>query len=180
MTGAIFAELEKYVCARLGAHGWNDLRARAGLAGKEYSILKTYPDEDAAALVKAAVDATGKPAAELLEDFGAFIAPNLLEMFWGAIAPDWRTLDVIEHTERTIHSVVRLENESARPPELHVERPTPDEVVIDYRSPRRMCALAIGIARGLAGHFQESIEVSESECMHTGGDRCLISVRLSS
>ena len=116
MTGAIFAELEKYVSARLGPSAWSDLLARAGLAGKEFSFLESYPDEEAAALLGAAVEATGKPVAELLEDFGAFVAPDLLEMFWGAVEPEWRTLDVIEHTERSIHQVVRLENETrARP-----------------------------------------------------------------
>ena len=179
MTGAIFVELKKYVEARLGSDAWNHLLSAARLSGKEFSILEHYPDEHAVALVAAAVEATGKSAAEILEDFGTFLAPDLLEMFWGAIQPEWRTLDVIEHTEQAIHSVVRLENPGARPPELRVSRTSPSEVVIDYRSPRRMCALARGIARGLAAHFRESVEVSESECMHGGDERCLIAVRLS-
>ncbi|MGH9318830.1 MAG: heme NO-binding domain-containing protein [Vicinamibacteria bacterium] len=179
MTGAIFLELKKYVDTKYGGSTWSDLLAQAGLAEKEFSILSAYPDEEAVALVGAAVKATGKSAADILEDFGAFIAPDLLDMFWGAIQPEWRTLDVIEHTERTIHSVVRLENPGARPPELQVTRPTLDEVIIDYRSPRRMCALARGIARGLAGHFAETVAIAEAECMHRGDSRCLISVRLA-
>ena len=129
--------------------------------------------------MSAAEKATGQPAADILEDFGAFIAPDLPDMFWGAIQPEWKTLDVIEHTEGTIHSVVRLKNPGARPPQLQVTRPTPHEVIIDYRSPRRMCALARGISRGLAGHFHETVVITESEYMHRGDNRCLISVRLA-
>ena len=179
MTGAIFLELKKYVDSKFGGNTWTNLLASAGLAEKEYSILSEYPDGDAMALVSAAVKATGQSAADILEDFGAFIAPDLLDMFWGAIQPVWKTLDVIEHTEGTIHSVVRLKNPGARPPELQVTRPKTDEVIIDYRSPRRLCALARGIARGLAGHFKETVVIAEAECMHRGDARCLISVRLA-
>ncbi len=178
MTGAIFLELKKYVDSKFGGNTWSQLLASADLPDKEYSVLAEYPDAEAFALVGAAVNATGKPAPAILEDFGVFIAPDLLEMFWGAIQPEWKTLDVIEHTERTIHSVVRLKNPGARPPELQVTRPARDEVLIDYRSARRLCALARGICRGLAGHFKEKVAITESECMHEGDSRCLISVRL--
>jgi len=179
MTGAIFVELKKYVDTKFGGNTWEELLAAAGLGGKEFQIMSEYPDTDAVALVTAAAAATRKPAGEILEDFGVFIAPDLLEMFWGAIQPEWRTLDVIEHTEQTIHSIVRLKDPGARPPALHVTRTSAGEVQIDYRSSRKMCALARGIARGIAGHFKEAITIGESECMHRGDSRCLISVRLA-
>jgi hypothetical protein len=176
MHGSIFLELRKYVDAKLGGDAWGALLSQAGMPGREFTLLAEYPDQDVVTLVAAASSITGTPAPALLEDFGAFIAPDLLEMFWGSIDPSWKTLDVIEHTEETIHKVVRLKNPGAHPPELRVARSGPDQVVIDYRSSRRLCQVAKGIARGLATHFGETVVVSESECMHQGSERCMIAV----
>jgi predicted hydrocarbon binding protein len=37
-----------------------------------------------------------------------------------------------------------------------------------------MCAFAIGIAKGLAKHYNETIEVSQTKCMHKGEPHCEI------
>ncbi|HJU65979.1 MAG TPA: 4-vinyl reductase, partial [Gemmatimonadaceae bacterium] len=62
-------------------------------------------------------------------------------------------------------------------PYLKASRPSPTEVIIDYGSPRKMCHVAKGIARGLAAHFDERVEVGETECMLKGDARCLIRIR---
>src|SRR5438477_6191522 len=127
MHGTIFLELERYVDDRLGKKAWGTLLSGAGMQGRVFSLLQEYPDEDAVALVSAASRITGKPADVILEDFGAFIAEDLLQMYWGSVEPEWKTLDVIEHAEGTIHSIVRLKNPGAKPPKLEVSR-SGDEV----------------------------------------------------
>jgi hypothetical protein len=180
MHGVIFLELKKYVETKLGAEAWTSLLDRAGLAGREFTLLQEYPDAEVVALVTHASEVTGLPAADILEDFGAFIAPDLLEMFWGTLQPSWKTLDVIEHTEESIHSVVRLRNPGARPPELRVTRPSATQVEVHYSSPRRMCAVARGIVRGMAAHFGDTVSIAEPQCMHRGDAACIISVELVS
>ena len=177
MHGSIFLELRKYISTKHGTAAWETVQDKSGLKSREFSPLQEYPDSEAMALIAAAVAMTGTPADAMLQDFGAFIAPDLLAMFWGTIKPGWKTLDVIEHTEQTIHSVVRLKNPGARPPELKVLRISADEVRIDYRSARKMCAVAKGIARGLASYFKETVAVTEAECMHRGAPRCLITIK---
>ena len=177
MHGVIFSELRKYVNDRLGASAWDKLLVEAGFAGRIFLPVKTYPDADAVALVSTAVRITGRSADALLEDFGAYIAPDLLKMYGHLLDQSWKTLDVIEHTEETIHKVVRARTPGAAPPELSCARPSKDEVVITYSSPRRMCAIAKGIARGLATHYGDSVRVSESTCMLKDDPQCLISVR---
>jgi predicted hydrocarbon binding protein len=177
MHGTIFAELQKYVVTKLGPPAWPALLTEAGLAGRAYDALEEYPDAEAGQLVAAASRLTGNEAGAILEDFGEFIAPDLLEMYWGVVRPEWRTLDVVEHTERAVHEVVRLQNPGARPPYLEATRTSPDEVLVKYTSPRRMCAVAVGIVRGLARHFGESVDVEQATCMHRGDASCLIRVR---
>jgi predicted hydrocarbon binding protein len=119
-----------------------------------------------------------KPEQELLEEFGELIVPALLSIYSALIKPAWRTLDVIEHTEATIHRVVRLRDQRAKPPELHCRRMSPSEIQIIYQSARRLCGFAKGIPRGLATHFGERVTVSETSCMLRGEPRCEIWVRL--
>jgi predicted hydrocarbon binding protein len=93
------------------------------------------------------------------------------------IHPNWKTLDVIEHTEDEIHRVVRLHNRDAHPPDLKCIRTSADEVIIHYSSQRKMCDVAKGIAKGLAKFYEESISVSESTCMLKGDPTCTIMIR---
>jgi len=177
MHGLIFAELKKFVDTRLGSDAWPGLLQQAGLTGKIYAPVREYPDGEAVALVTAASATTKLPAAAILEDFGEFIVPDLLQLYGALLDPHWKTLEVIENTENTIHRVVRMKNPGALPPELMVRRTGEDRVVITYRSARRMCAVAKGIAKGFAKHFGEQVEIDEPRCMTRGDDSCEIAVR---
>ncbi|MEO5657155.1 MAG: heme NO-binding domain-containing protein [Nitrospiria bacterium] len=180
MHGIIFSELRKYVDNRLGKDGWEKLMKEAGMPkSKMYLAIEEYADGEAVALVTAAAKITGKSAQAILEDFGEFIAPDLVRMYASLIDSSWNTLDLIEHTERTMHTVVRIKNKGAKPPELQVSRPGKDEVVITYSSPRKMCSVAKGIAKGIAKHYNERVAVTESSCMLQGRGSCKISVKLA-
>lgn len=179
MHGVVFAELKKWVDTEHGEAVWPKLLEAAGLPGHVYMPISEYPDAEAMALVGAASRLTGKSAGELLEGFGEFIAPDLIAMYRNLVRPEWRTLDVLEHTEGTIHSVVRVKNKGAQPPRLHVRRVSPTEAVITYNSERKMCALAVGITRGLAKHYGERIAIEHSKCMHKGARACEIAVTVA-
>jgi len=175
--GVIFAELKKYVVANLGSPAWNSLLDAANLTNKLYLPTAHYPDAEAAALVGAASRITGKDSEVLLEDFGAFIAPDLMAMYKSLIKPDWKTLDVIEHTEGVIHTAVRLRNPGAAPPQLQIKRTGPNQLEIIYSSPRRMCAVGRGIIRGLAASFRDNVQVTEPACMTRGDKACRMLVQ---
>lgn len=180
MHGVIFSELRKYVLQRHGGEEtWKSLLRDAGLGRRMYLPIGEYPDEEAVALVSAASAATGVPAREVLEDFGAFIAPDLLGMYRSLVRPEWRTLDFLENTEDTIHRVVRLKDADAKPPEIRCERIAADEAVIHYTSARRLCGVAVGIIRGVATHYGEPVQIDEPRCMHRGDPACEIRVRVT-
>jgi Haem-NO-binding len=178
MHGIIFNELKKYANTTFGDRTWEALLAQAGLEGSVYLASRSYPDEQVGAIVAAASSATKMPPAEILEGFGEFIAPDLLAMFRSLIRPDWRTLDVLENTEETIHKVVRVQYAEAVPPYLNAKRTAPDSVLITYTSPRRLCSVARGIVRGMAAHYGESIDMTEPACMLRGDADCQIVVRV--
>jgi predicted hydrocarbon binding protein len=175
--GVILSELQKYVEARHGPPMWPALLRDAGLGTKLFSPFLTYPDAEIMAIVGAASKVTGKPMGIILEDFGEFMAPDLIALYRALIKPEWRTLELLEHTESTIHRVVRSRSQDAKPPELKVARIREHEVVIHYASPRKLCAVAKGIVRGIARHYGERISLIDTACMHRGAPECTISVR---
>jgi predicted hydrocarbon binding protein len=177
MHGTIFVELEKYVTSKLGAEAWTTLKEQAGVQRDHYEALEIYPDAEVGALVQTASTITGLPAQTLLEDFGAFIAPDLLEMYWAVVRPEWRTLDLLENTETAIHEVVRISQKGATPPYLRAQRTAPNEVTIIYTSPRKLCAIAKGIVRGVANHYGETFSIKETTCMLQGGSQCTLQVQ---
>jgi hypothetical protein len=179
MHGIIFAELKAYVEGKFDQATWDALLVKAGIGPKVYLTMQAHPDSEMVALVSAASAMTGAPASAILEDFGEFLVPAYLRLYGRLVRPEWRTLDVIEHTEETIHKVVRAKNAAASPPKLRCERPSATEVVIHYTSARKMCAVAKGIVKGVAKHYGEGIHVTEASCMLEGGGACEISVKLA-
>ncbi|WP_394846088.1 heme NO-binding domain-containing protein [Pendulispora brunnea] len=179
MHGIIFLELKKYVGAKWGAPAWSTLLADAGLGSRSYLPVHEYPDDEAELLIGTVAKTTGQTFPTLLEDFGEFIVPDLLQVYRSLIHANWRTLDLIENTERMIHRIVRLRNPGARPPQLVTERRNPSQVAIHYRSTRRMCGIAKGMARGVAKHYGERVAIHEPQCMHTGAPECVIELRLA-
>ncbi len=179
MHGAIFSELQKFATGAFGVDVWRQICETAGLGPRVYLPVTTYPDEEAIALVSAASQLSGKPAGELLGGFGEYLVDPLIQIYGSLIRPEWRTLDVLEHTESTIHRIVRLREPDSTPPELACQRVSAGQVVIRYGSARRLCPLAIGLIRGVARHYSERIEIRETACMNAGAPACEIHARLA-
>lgn len=178
MNGIIFIELGKFVETKLGHGAWKKLLEGAGMGFPLYVPTQDYPDQDAITLISSASTLTGLPHNELLEAFGKFIVPDLVKMFGHLIDPSWKTLDLIEHTEQSIHQSLRRSTPNVKPPALKCERTSPEEVTIIYNSHRKMCAVAKGIAKGVAKHYHERISIAEPTCMLKGDAQCEIKVKL--
>jgi len=168
--GLIFFYLHKFA-ERVSA-GSPTGTSSSSIGGQKHLPSGVYPDADAAAMLGDLAAAAGRPLPELVTDFGEFLAPHLVKVAGAFVDPDWKTLDVVEHTEALIHRMVRSTNPGAAPPVLEVFRSAPDEIQVVYSSRRRLCALATGIIRGLATHFEERIEIEEPSCMLRGDPFC--------
>lgn len=180
MHGLIHTALQKFVETQFGADVWKALLVRAGLEHEIFTPLQSYPDAQIVKLVAEAEAMSGTPAAALLEGFGEFLVPTYLSLYGALLKPEWRTLDVLENTEETVHRVVRMRNPGAKPPRLSVRRTAKDEVELTYNSERRLCAVARGIARGVAKQFSEAIQVTDRACMLRGDPACIMLFRLRS
>lgn len=178
MHGLIFSELKKYVETKFDSKTWQTLLEKAGLKGNMYLAASVYPDSDLLALVTTACQMTGLAPKAVLEDFGEFIAPDLVAQYLFLIKPEWTFLDFLCNTEETIHKVVRF-HKGVTPPRLVVNRISDSAVVISYDSERKMCALLKGIVKGAAAHYKEKADIVESTCMLQGDAACTFTVEVS-
>ena len=179
MHGLIANQLYFYAVHRLGRDAWVKAVNKVGgklSAESAPQIDRTYPDEEITGVVVALAEISDSQVAAVLGDFGAFLAPALLRVYQPLIRQEWGTLDVVEHVEEHIHTVVRLKDPTAGPPYLSARRISTDRAEVIYSSQRRLCELAVGIVKGIAEHFQENISVSQSRCMLRGDPSCLIQV----
>jgi hypothetical protein len=178
MHGLIFLEFQRFAQKQTFITDWESLLREAQLPVKSYSPARAYPDEELLALVGTVSRLLNLPVASVLEAFGEFAAPELIRLYGRLIQPEWKTLDLIEHTEKLIHAAVRVGNPGAQPPVLDCIRSTRDEVQIVYSSGRRLCALARGIVRGMARHYGETVRITEDACMVRGDPFCALHVTL--
>lgn len=177
MNGIIFIEIGKFAQSRLGPQAWRDAVSAAGIPSRVYYRVADYPDEEALALLSALSAALQEPVQAVLESLGEFIVPDLLRMSRYWIKPQWKTLDLIEHTEETIHETLRQEGSQTNPPRLRCRRTGPQEVVVTYDSPRRMCSLAKGIIAGVARHYGETVTITQPSCMLKGAADCELIIK---
>lgn len=179
MHGIFLTHFKKYVESLIGGTtAWDNLLKEEKIPKKIYMPISEYPDEEMFMLLDAIEKKTQTPASVILEDFGTYLVPSLFKMYKEMIKPQWKTLDLIENTEQTIHKVVRIKNPGAHPPKLECKRMSPHEIFFTYRSQRKMCALAKGIMLGIASHYHERIKIAEKSCMNEGDSVCEMSVLL--
>jgi hypothetical protein len=178
MHGSLLHGFKEFVRRRYGEAAWSSVVEAAG-AGGWYHSTQTYPDEELVALVNATAVREKQPVASVLEDFGAALVPVLMSLYKAFAEPQWRTLELLANSESVIHRTVRLRDPDAHPPQLKPRWISDREVQIEYRSARRLCAVAVGICRGVADYYGDTVSVQQTACMERQDGACLILVRLT-
>lgn len=176
MKGVIFILLEKVVTEAHGEGVWDALLEKSGASGA-YTSLGSYPDEELLGLVAAASEATGRPQGEILTWFGRKAMPLLRERYPDFFARHQSTIPFIMTLNEIIHPEVRKLYPGAEAPDFGFRRTGADELELEYRSKKKMCALAEGLIQGAADVFSERVTVQQTRCMHRGDDACLLICR---
>ena len=162
MHGVILYHLRQFAVGRFGPDCWDNAQAAAGLEDQVYVPVRLYPDGDMDALVAALEDETALHRNDLLEAFGKWVIPPLINMYRALIPRHWNARDFLLNVEEQVHQkVVRLKDPEARPPRIEVRELAPGVLEIGYRSHRDMSALALGAVHGVAGYFGETAELME-------------------
>jgi len=180
MHGIFCNFLAQYVESAYGRDLWSDLHYAAGIAPRRYKPTIRYAEEEVLALLQKLAATTGQPLSNILENVGESFAPHLLSIYSALVRPEASTLQVLATVEDIAHRTVRLHNPDASPPSLKCLWRTEREMELIYSSRRKLCPLAKGIIRGIAGWLDETVEVADTSCMLLGDPYCCLSIVVTS
>jgi Haem-NO-binding len=178
MKGIVFNLLEEIVVANYGNDAWDNILSAASLDGA-YTSLGSYPDEDMQKLVAVAASVTAQSPNEVLRWFGVQAIPLLYTRYPVFFTPHTSTRPFILSVNSIIHPEVRKVYPGAQVPTFEFADAPDGGLLMGYRSPRRMCALAQGFTEGAAAHYGETATFDHRECMHNGDERCLCHITFS-
>jgi hypothetical protein len=171
MKGIIFNLLEEVVTEQFGENRWDQLLDQAKVDGS-FTSLGNYPDEDLFKLVAAASAALNQPPDQVVRWFGVSALPLLAKKYPAFFDRHQSTRPFILTLNGIIHPEVRKLYPGADTPEFDFDTSSPDVLVMNYRSKRKLCALVEGFAEGAASHYNEAVSIKHPLCMHRGDACC--------
>lgn len=178
MKGIVFNLLAEAVSKQFGEDTWDNLLDAAGLEGA-YTSLGNYPDAEIFKLVEAASQALKLPPDAVLRWFGRAAMPLLVARYPGFFVNHRDTRSFLLTLNDIIHPEVRMLYPGAATPEFEFDASSPDVLQMDYRSQRKLCALAEGFVLGAGDHFKEEVSLEHPVCMHRGDAKCTLQLRFA-
>jgi hypothetical protein len=173
VKGLVFNLLEEVVSAEYGAETWDQLLDAAGTDGV-YTSLGNYPDEELVRLVSAASAALDTPADDVVRWFGRRTMPLFAQRYPALFERHTSVRTFALTLNEVIHPEVRKLYPGAITPEFTFATTRADGLVMEYRSPRQLCAFAEGLLYGAADHFAQTITVKQPVCVRHGDDHCVL------
>jgi predicted hydrocarbon binding protein len=181
MHGLIFVTWEKYLAERFRGSVLKEYRDAIG-ESPETAPLSSRVYEDAVLLagVATASGITRVPAETLLREFGHyFILNGLTRHLCAYLLTQVHSARELLLTMHDAHEQMSRLPEGLTPPlfEYLVRSTRPDELIIAYDSPRKLCSVLLGAIEGAAERYNEKITVVEQMCMKRGNHVCRFKVR---
>jgi hypothetical protein len=175
MKGVVFNLFEAVVQRELGDDVWDALLDQAQVDGA-YTSLGNYPDDELMKLVAAASAALNKSPDEVVRWFGCSAIPLLAAKHPHFFTAHQSTRPFLLTLNDVIHSEVRKLYPGAEVPVFNYDTSSPDDLVMHYMSPRKLCALAEGFIEGTAAHYGEELTLEQPTCMKRGDDKCVLRI----
>ncbi|GLX81336.1 heme NO-binding domain-containing protein [Thalassotalea eurytherma] len=178
MKGAIFTGLAEFVEQEHSLTLWLEVVDSCTLASKgEYLTTEIYDDEEFFMLAHALSEKLATPAPDLYRGFGVYFFPTLMGIATKYASHVEDVFDFIIIVDSVIHTEVQKADPLAYTPTLLYDRPDDNTLVVRYLSKRKMCHFAEGLILGAAKHFNQKVELSQSQCLLKGDDHCLIRIQ---
>ena len=176
MKGVVFNLLEEVVRRHYSEDVWDDLLDEAGVDGA-YTSLGSYADADIEALVAAAAAKLGLTRADVLRWFGQTAMPVLAELYPVFFEPHHSSRSFVLSVNSIIHAEVRKLYSGADCPHFNFRDDAEGALLMDYRSSRRMCALAQGFVEGAGAHYGETLDFHHDNCVEHGDPHCVFRIQ---
>ncbi len=163
MKGVIFTEFLDMVEQAFSADMVDDLiEATSPASQGAYTAVGTYSHEEIVAMVVELSRRSATPVPDLLEAFGSHLFARFTVLYPGLMPAATTSLDFLASIEGVIHTEVLKLYPDAQLPRLTALRVDDSHLTLEYRSPRGMADLAVGLIKGCAHHFGEDLAITST------------------
>ncbi len=175
MHGLIFVTWEKFLTERFGSSFLIAYRKAIGETVANAPLTsRLYDDATLLAGVGAASEISGLALDSLLHAYGRyFIINGLTSHLCTYVLAQVHSGRQLLLTMRDVHARLRTTEDGLTPPLFNYEASShPNEVVLIYDSPRKICSVLWGAIGGAAERYGERVHVIEQSCMKQGAPIC--------
>lgn len=172
MKGVIFTEFTNMVDDVFSPAVTEEIIDACDLpSGGAYTSVGDYAHDELLALVGALAARSEWRAKDLVRAFGTHLAAHFANIRSDVFENMDDAFELLESVDGLVHGDVRKLYPDAELPSLACERPSPDTLILDYRSPRGLGDAAEGLIAGVIAHYGAPIDVARQDQTHTGGDQ---------
>ncbi len=169
MKGIVFTEFLEMVEDTFGFVAATAIVEQAKVpSGGAYTAVGTYPHSEMVSLLVALSSQTNIPIPELLHAFGRHLFPRFAAGYGAFFQNVTDSFAFLGSLENYIHVEVRKLYPDAELPRFESHRPTPDSLVMEYRSERGLADFAHGLIEGCLAHFGDDATVTRED-LSAGG-----------
>ena len=170
MKGVVFTEFLDFVSSTFGADLADDIIDDASLPhGGAYTAVGTYPFTEMQALVVALAARTTTSSNTLMVSFGDHLCRRFVIKYPEFFRSQPGLFDFLESVDRCIHVEVHKLYPEAELPVFKTSFRDLQTLALDYRSCRPLSALAEGMIRAAADHFNEVVTVGRTQLQDPDG-----------
>lgn len=179
MKGIVFTTFNDMVEQKIGIEMWESLLESVKPESEGiYTSVEDFPDQELFDMVAELSLKTGTPVPELIKSFGQYLFHALA--FKHSVFTEEKSdlIEFLKSIESVIHKEVRKLYQNSNLPTIEWEQTQDKSITLHYHSPRKLCHLADGLIRGAAEHYETSITLTETACMHDGAEKCTFIVNI--
>jgi len=174
MYGLAFVLLQNFMETKFDNKAWKEILAGVNLpVSRIYFSYDNYSDGDFFRLVDEAAKKLVVSREIFLDEYGYFAGNFVMQNYSKAINSNWKTSELLENFKFYYDRILGARSSDSEPGILLESRKNKEgEIVILYRSPRKLCPLIIGIFKSVAHYYKEEILIAEPQCMLKGAAMC--------
>lgn len=177
MKGIVFTALNDMIIEQFGIETWDHLVTRLDLpSGGSYTAGGTYEDTEFLQLIQTLAQMKNLQSSLFLELFGEYMFTVLANKYSVFLKKDMSLKEFLKSVDGTIHVEVEKLNPGEQLPFITYEEPALNQLIMLYRSHRKLCHLAIGLINGAAKHYRKNIKINQTLCMHQKSDHCRLEI----
>jgi hypothetical protein len=170
LKGVVFTELMEMVESKFSLAMVDAVVARAGLAGRSYTAVGTYPVEEVVAFVVALSEETKTPVPDLLFAFGRHLLGRFAATYPAFFADAAGPIAFLGRVDAYIHVEVKKLYPDAELPRFDVASQTERSIELVYHSKRRFADLAHGLIVGCGEHWGVDLDVAREDLSEGRGE----------